>query len=119
MLILPPEADDAGVGGVTDRIAQVVAEGRGKVVNVDRWGKRRLAYEIDRHSEGYYVVAECVADPAAMGELDRVLSLADQVMRFKVVVRGEAEAASAPAAAAPTVAEAPSVLEVAPQATGS
>jgi small subunit ribosomal protein S6 len=87
MLILHPDAHDKVVGGVTDRISQVLSQGGGGVVKVDRWGKRRLAFEIDRQSEGFYVIAECQADPAAIKELDRVLALADDVMRFKVVVR--------------------------------
>jgi small subunit ribosomal protein S6 len=87
MLILPPEADDKVLGGVTDRIAGVVGERGGEIKNVDRWGKRRLAHEINRLTEGFYIVVECLAEPEAMRELDRVLSLADDVVRFKVVVR--------------------------------
>jgi len=54
---------------------------------VDSWGRRRLAFEIDKRTEGFYVVAEMSADPASIRELDRVLSLADDVVRFKVLVR--------------------------------
>jgi small subunit ribosomal protein S6 len=87
MLILPADAEDATVAGVTDRIGQVLAASGGEVTNVDRWGRRRLAYEIDRRTEGHYIVVECNADPASMKEVDRVLALADEVVRFKVVVR--------------------------------
>ena len=92
MLILPPEADDRVIGTVTDRISQVLAERGGDVTKVDRWGKRRLAHEIKRNSDGFYVVAEFSAEPATVKELDRVLSLVDEVLRFKTVVRGEAAA---------------------------
>lgn len=94
MLILPPDADERIVGTVTERITQVIGSGGGRVGNVDRWGRRRLAYEIDRRTEGFYVVVECVADPSSMRELDRVLALADDVVRFKVVVREDRAAAS-------------------------
>ena len=87
LLILPAEADDKVVGGVTDRISQVLSQSGGEVVKVDRWGKRRLAFEIDRQTEGFYLIVECQAEPTGMKELDRVLSLADDVVRFKVVVR--------------------------------
>ncbi len=87
MLILPPEADDKVIGGVTDRITQVLGERGGQVVKVDRWGKRRLAYEIAHQSEGFYIVVECQGDPTSMKEMDRVLGLADDVVRFKVAVR--------------------------------
>jgi small subunit ribosomal protein S6 len=95
MLILPPDVEESAVGAITDRIGQIIGERGGEITRVDRWGKRRLAYEINRQSEGYYVVAECRAEPDTMRELDRVLSLADNVVRFKVVVRGEAEAPAA------------------------
>jgi small subunit ribosomal protein S6 len=87
MLILGPEADDKVVEGVTNRISQVLAQHGGEIVKTDRWGKRRLAYEINRQPEGFYVIVECQAEPAAMKELDRALTLADDVLRFKVVVR--------------------------------
>ena len=87
MLILPPEADDKVIQGVTDRISQVLEERGGKVTSVNRWGKRRLAFELNRQSEGFYLVVEFEAEPEAIKELDRVLALADEVARFKVVVR--------------------------------
>jgi small subunit ribosomal protein S6 len=87
MVILPPDADDKVIGGATDRIAQILAERGGEIVKVDRWGRRRLSYEINRQAEGFYIVVECQADPTAIKELDRVLTLADEVIRFKVVVR--------------------------------
>jgi small subunit ribosomal protein S6 len=90
MLILPPEADESVVSGALDRITRVVSEGGGEVGTVDRWGRRRLAFEVERQTEGYYVVVEFTADPAAITELERTLHLADEVLRFKVVVRGEA-----------------------------
>ena len=87
MLILPAEADDQAVSGVIDRIKGVIGASGGDVTKVDQWGRRRLAFEIDKRSEGFYVVAEMNADPTSIKELDRVLSLADDVVRFKVVVR--------------------------------
>lgn len=87
MLILPAEADDQTVSAVMDRIKGVIGESGGNVGKVDVWGRRRLAYEIDKRTEGFYVVAEMTADPASIRELDRVLSLVDEVVRFKVSVR--------------------------------
>jgi small subunit ribosomal protein S6 len=87
MFILPPEADESVVGGVIDRIAKVVSQAGGEVGKVDRWGRRRLAYEIARQSEGYYVVVAFTAEPSVIAELERSLHLADEVLRFKVVQR--------------------------------
>ncbi len=93
MLILPAEADDKVVSGATDRITGVLGQSGGEVQKVERWGRRRLAYELDRHTEGFYLVVEFTADPASLRELDRVLSLADEVIRFKVAVLPEKAAA--------------------------
>jgi small subunit ribosomal protein S6 len=87
MLVLPAEADEATVSGVRDRIAQVIGSAGGQVSSVDTWGRRRLAYEIEHHTEAYYMVVQCDADPASIRELERVLALADEVIRFKAVVR--------------------------------
>jgi small subunit ribosomal protein S6 len=89
MLILPAEAEDKVIGGVTDRVSQVLDTGGGRITNVDRWGRRRFAFPIDKLTEGFYVVVEFDAEPTSLKELERVLSLADDVIRFKVVVRPE------------------------------
>jgi small subunit ribosomal protein S6 len=86
MLILPADAEEPAVAGAVDRIAKVLGEGGGQVVKTDRWGRRRFAHEIEKRTEGYYVVVQCTGDPAAIRELDRVLHLADEVIRFKVIV---------------------------------
>ena len=101
LLMLPAEADEATVGTATDRIEKVVAKHSGQVHGVDRWGRRRLAYEIDRHTEGYYVVVTFAAEPSAQTELDRTLNLADEVLRYKTVVlptKREQQVEASPAA---------------------
>ncbi len=115
MLILPAEADEKVVSTAVDRIAKVVSTNGGEVSNIDRWGRRRFAYEIDHHDEGYYVVATFTAEPTAQPELDRVLNLADEVIRHKVIAlpakgrhakraeaRGEQQRSTSTEAAAPT-----------------
>jgi small subunit ribosomal protein S6 len=95
MLILPAEADDKVIGAVTDRITGVLGPSGGEITKTDRWGKRRFAYPIAKITEGFYLVSEFSADPTILKELDRVLSLADDVIRFKVVVRPDEERAAA------------------------
>jgi small subunit ribosomal protein S6 len=85
MAILDPEADEQKVGGVVDRITQILSEHGGEVSNVDRMGRRRLAHEINRRSEGVYVLVLFKSEPEALHELDRVLLLADEVIRFKII----------------------------------
>jgi small subunit ribosomal protein S6 len=98
LLILPADADDKVVQSVTDRITGVVSGSGGEITKVDRWGKRRFAYELDKLTEGFYLVVQMQADPESLKELDRVLSLADEVIRFKVTVRRQPEPAAAAAA---------------------
>ena len=87
MLILPPDAEDTAVDGVVQRITGTIAGKGGEVSRVDKWGRRRLAYEIAHQTEGLYVVAAFTAEPGTILELERVLHLADEVIRFKVVLK--------------------------------
>ncbi len=85
MLILPAEADEKVVSTAVDRITKVVSADGGEVSDIDRWGRRRFAFEIDHANEGYYAVISFSAEPASQAELDRVLNLADEVIRHKVI----------------------------------
>jgi len=87
LIILPPESDEQVVSGVVDRVSQPLAASGGKVERIDRWGRKRLAYEIARHQEGYYLLLDISAEPSSLKEIDRILSLADEVLRFKAVVK--------------------------------
>ena len=86
LLILSAEADESVVATATDRIAKVVSESGGEVSNIDRWGRRRFAYELDHQSEGYYVVVNFTAEPTVQTELERILNLADEIVRYKVML---------------------------------
>ncbi len=97
MLILPAEADESVVGGAVERITKILSERGGEVRNIDRWGRRRFAYPIARQSEGYYVVVRFTSEPDSISEIDRSLTLADEVVRFKVVVREDLQVATAEA----------------------
>jgi small subunit ribosomal protein S6 len=97
MLILPAEADESVVGGAVERITKILSERGGEVRNIDRWGRRRFAYPIARQGEGYYVVVRFTSEPDAITEIDRSLTLADEVLRFKVVVREDLQVATAEA----------------------
>ncbi len=85
MIIVDPEADEQIVGRAVERITKVISEHDGSTGSVDDWGKRRLAHEIDKKAEGHYFVVPFQAEPSTLTELDRVLSLADEVLRFKIV----------------------------------
>ncbi len=85
MIILDPTLEEAALREQVDRSTDIIRSAGGSPGRVDRWGKRRLAYEIRRHREGSYVVLEAQAEPAHMADLDRALTLTDGVLRHKVI----------------------------------
>ncbi|MGH3412331.1 MAG: 30S ribosomal protein S6 [Marmoricola sp.] len=85
MLILDPNLEERTVAPSLDTYLNVVREDGGSVDNVDVWGRRRLAYEIDKHAEGIYAVVTLNAEVGTVKELDRQLGLNESVLRTKVV----------------------------------
>jgi small subunit ribosomal protein S6 len=85
MVILDPDLEERTVGPSLDTYLNVVRKDGGNVEKVDVWGRRRLAYEIAKKSEGIYAVVELQAEPATVKELDRQLSLNESVLRTKVI----------------------------------
>ncbi len=73
--------------GVMKRIDVAISDNGGQVDNVEDWGKRKLAYEIDKLTEGDYTLINFHADPTQIAELDRVLRINDAVKRHMVVRR--------------------------------
>ena len=88
MVILDPETEERTVDKTMDKFLTVVKNDGGTVDNVDIWGRRRLAYDIKKQSEGIYVVVTMSAEPATAQELDRQLNLSESVMRTKLVRPG-------------------------------
>ena len=87
MVIMEPELDERSVGPSLDKFLNVIKKAGGTVEKVDVWGRRRLAYEINKRSEGIYAVLNVVSEPAAVAELDRQLTLNESVLRTKVMRR--------------------------------
>jgi small subunit ribosomal protein S6 len=85
MVILDPEIDERTVAPSLDKFLNVIRTDGGTIDNVDIWGRRRLAYEINKKTEGIYAVVQLTANPASVTELDRQLSLSEAVMRTKVL----------------------------------
>lgn len=90
MVILNPEIDERQVPTILDKFLKVITTDGGSIENVDVWGKRRFAYEIQKKNEGIYAVVAFTATSAATQELDRQLKLSEQVMRTKVLRAEEA-----------------------------
>ena len=109
MVVLRPNLDQEALDAVQARLTSVITDQGGQITHVDQWGKRRLAYEIDGHIEGFYVVIKFQGDPGITTELERIMRITDSVMRF-LVVRDEFPSAI-PQTAAATEAEAAAEAE--------
>lgn len=84
VVIFDASLEEEVIRPVLERATAPITKG-GATVTTDRWGKRRFAYEMKHRWEGNYVLLAFSAEPAAVAELDRVLYLADEVMRHKVM----------------------------------
>jgi small subunit ribosomal protein S6 len=85
MIILDPGLEENTVQPSLEQFLTVVTNGGGSVDKVDVWGRRRLAYQIEKKSEGIYAVVDMVAEPGSVRELDRQLGLNEAVLRTKVL----------------------------------
>jgi len=85
MVILDPDLEERTIAPSLDKFLNVIRKGGGSVENVDVWGRRRLAYDINKKSEGIYAVVDMTAEPALAQELDRQLGLNESVMRTKLI----------------------------------
>ncbi|WP_166346099.1 30S ribosomal protein S6 [Phytoactinopolyspora limicola] len=85
MVILDPEAEERTVGPTLEQYLGVVRDAGGSVEKVDIWGRRKLAYEINKKSEGIYAVLDVTCEADTVAELDRQLGLSETILRTKVV----------------------------------
>lgn len=85
LFILNPSLDDDTVKANVEKFKGVIENGGGTVDNIDSWGKRKLAYEINKVNEGYYTLINFSADSELPKELDRVFRITDGVIRHLIV----------------------------------
>lgn len=83
--IIHPDIEDEGITGTVEKVSQFITEGGGQVTNADHWGRRRLAYPIQKQNEGYYVLMQVQLDPESIVELERKLKLTEEVIRYLLV----------------------------------
>ncbi len=125
--ILNPEVSEEQTRAILERIEQIVKNYDGQVVKVNQWGRRRLAYPIEHHRDGYYVFIDMILTPETVLELDRTLKVSEEVMRHMVKRRDpktvqkereerEAREARAAAAQASATPDSEAEVEVEPKA---
>jgi len=123
--VLNPEVNEEETRAMLERVEQIVATYGGQIVKVNQWGRRRLAYPIQRHRDGQYIFIDMILTPETVAELERMLKVSEIVLRYMVrkrdpkavqkerEERAEREARAAAAAAAASEAAAASAVAVA------
>jgi len=123
--ILSPEVNEEETRAVLERVEQIVATYGGQIVKINQWGRRRLAYPIQRHRDGQYIFIDMILTTETVAELERMLKVSEIVLRHMVRIRdpkavqkereerAEREARAAAAAAAASEAAAASAVAVA------
>ena len=84
VFIISPTLDDEARAKLIEKFKNLISS-NGQLLNVEEWGKRRLAYKIDKHAEGYYVLMQFTSKPEFPRELERVYRITDGVIRFLIV----------------------------------
>ena len=83
--IVEPNTDDEGVTSVVEKVSQFVQTGDGTVTSIDVWGRRKLAYPINNHREGTYVLMQTKMLPSLLVDLERNLKLSEEIVRYLLV----------------------------------
>jgi len=83
--IVHADVEDEGITDVTEKVSQFIADSGGQVTNADHWGRRRVAYPIQKQKEGYYVLMQVQLDPESINALERNLKLTEEVIRYLLV----------------------------------
>jgi len=85
MLVFSPEAPDDRISAIIDRTTRQITADGGQIIKVAPWGRRRLAYAIDRHREGAYHIVVFEAPTTTIAELERGLLITEEILRHLVV----------------------------------
>ncbi len=89
MYILKPELEEEAIEATVARFEDVVKSGNGEILKTDRWGKRRLAFEVSGKTEGHYILMTFQSGSEASQELERLLRIHDDVIRHLVIKKDE------------------------------
>ena len=87
MVLIDSDVDERQVPALVEKHLEVITKGGGSVDNTDIWGRRRLAYDINKKSEAIYAVLQITAEPAIVSEMDRLMSIDERIVRTKVLRR--------------------------------
>jgi small subunit ribosomal protein S6 len=90
LFVLKPDLDEDATTAAIERLTELIQKNKGTVEQINRWGKKRLAYEIEDYREGYYTLVYFQGEPETAKELDRVMRISDFLLRHTIVRRDTA-----------------------------
>ncbi|MDR1712627.1 MAG: 30S ribosomal protein S6 [Coriobacteriales bacterium] len=97
LFFVSPTLEEEAREATLKRVETTITAQDGVVDNVEEWGKRKLAFEVDKLSEGDYILVDFHTDPTTIAEIDRVLRITDAVKRYMIVARKDRDLAAASA----------------------
>jgi small subunit ribosomal protein S6 len=89
VIIAPADLPDDEIIGLTDRYKGIITNHKGLVMKIEKWGKRKLAYEIKKHNRGFYVLIDFAGQSAVVAELERNLKIDDKILKFMTVKKDD------------------------------
>ncbi|HCH00087.1 MAG: 30S ribosomal protein S6 [Candidatus Aquicultor primus] len=89
MVILEPALETDALDALIAKFSDVALKNGGKIENVNKWGKRRLAHQIGQNTDGYYAVFDLLGENQTISELDRILKITDGVIRHMIIRQGK------------------------------
>lgn len=92
IIFIVKSLEEEATNNVIEKFAKLIATNGGKIDKEDRWGKKRLAYEIKKEAEGFYVIFYVTCEPACVNECDRVMKITDEILKHMIVRTDEKEA---------------------------
>lgn len=92
IIFIVKSLEEEPTNNVIEKFEKLIAANGGKIDKEDRWGKKRLAYEIKKESEGFYVIFYVTCEPACVDECDRVMKITDEILKHMIVRSDEKEA---------------------------
>jgi small subunit ribosomal protein S6 len=87
--ILKPDFDEEKITEIMGKYSNLIKNNQGEIVSEDKWGKRRLAYEIQDYREGFYILVNFKSEANVPTELDRVMKISDEILRFMIISKDE------------------------------
>jgi small subunit ribosomal protein S6 len=122
-MIVPVDLPDDEITGLIERYRSIITNNKGMVIKVEKWGKRKLAYEIRKHNKGFYMLIDFAGQSATVVELERNLKIDDKILKFMTVKKDDqvilADLEREIAAGSPAVAVAETEIKIIETSAGS